>query len=202
MQLNIANLLTFSRVIIVFPVALLILNPSPLNIIISLILTIFSYVTDILDGMVARKFHQESKFGATLDIACDRVQEFAYWLIFIYTGALPLMVGVIAFAREIVTDTIRQKISSERGGTLITVITNPISQLIVTSRFSRAINGFVKIVTFSIAHIYLLSFYYWPNSTSTLLSLCFSFAWITAGVIVLRGALIIYDSYPYLKNEI
>ena len=52
----------------------------------ALALTIIAFALDGVDGYVARKFHEESKFGALLDIMGDRIVENTYWILFAVMG--------------------------------------------------------------------------------------------------------------------
>ena len=52
----------------------------------ALILTIIAFALDGVDGYVARKLHEESKFGALLDIMGDRIVENTYWILFAVMG--------------------------------------------------------------------------------------------------------------------
>ena len=70
-------------------------------------LTILAFSLDGVDGYVARKFHEESKFGALLDIMGDRIVENTYWILFAVMGWLNILFPLIAITRGFITDTIR-----------------------------------------------------------------------------------------------
>ena len=77
-----ANLITISRMILaLITVALLFTKTTPVYTG-AFILTIIVIWMDGLDGYVARKFNESSKFGALLDILGDRVVENVYWITF------------------------------------------------------------------------------------------------------------------------
>ena len=62
----------------------------------ALILTIIAFALDGVDGYVARKLHEESKFGALLDIMGDRIVENTYWILFAVMGWLNILFPLIA----------------------------------------------------------------------------------------------------------
>ena len=80
----------------------------------ALLLTILAFALDGLDGYVARKFHEESKFGALLDIMSDRIVENTYWVVFAVMSWLPVWFPLVALTRGFVTDTIRSA-AMEKG---------------------------------------------------------------------------------------
>lgn len=66
----IPNILTIIRIInIPFIVILFTLNKIEL----AIIITIFTAITDYLDGLIARKFNATSEFGAKLDAVSDKI---------------------------------------------------------------------------------------------------------------------------------
>ncbi|MDD2731954.1 MAG: CDP-alcohol phosphatidyltransferase family protein [Candidatus Pacebacteria bacterium] len=69
--LNLANILTFSRVIITFVISYLIF--SGFNIIYIVLLFIIGMLTDFFDGIAARKFKIKTEFGRQFDMIADRI---------------------------------------------------------------------------------------------------------------------------------
>lgn len=59
-------------------------------------------VTDYLDGYIARRFDQASDLGKFLDPAVDRFMTTGTLIAFMVFGALPIWLGAIVLAREIV----------------------------------------------------------------------------------------------------
>jgi len=70
-----ANLITLSRLLLLFVVVAIAYQPSSWLKLIDVPLLIFVFVTDGLDGYVARKRRETSQFGAMFDIAVDRIVE-------------------------------------------------------------------------------------------------------------------------------
>ncbi len=59
-------------------------------------------VTDYLDGLIARRFHQTSELGKFLDPAVDRLMTTGTLVSFMVFGALPVWLGSLILAREVV----------------------------------------------------------------------------------------------------
>ena len=67
---TIANFLTCSRILLTIPVGLILLQSEP-HLILIWILSICVFLTDFLDGKIARKLLETSKRGAKLDVIAD-----------------------------------------------------------------------------------------------------------------------------------
>lgn len=113
----------------------------------ALILTIIAFALDGLDGFVARKFNEESKFGALLDIMGDRIVENTYWILFAVMGWINILFPLIALTRGFITDTIRSA-AMEQGLTPFGMQVNPICKFITGSRFMRISYAVAKVVAF------------------------------------------------------
>jgi len=113
----------------------------------ALFLTILAFALDGVDGYVARKFHEESKFGALLDIMGDRIVENTYWVLFAVMGWLNILFPLIALTRGFVTDTIRSA-AMEKGFTPFGMQVNPICKWITGSRFMRISYAVAKVMAF------------------------------------------------------
>lgn len=59
-------------------------------------------VTDYLDGYIARQFNQVSELGKFLDPAVDRFMTTGTLISFMVYGALPIWLGAVVLAREVV----------------------------------------------------------------------------------------------------
>src|SRR4029453_19029077 len=77
-----ANLITLSRLLLLFVVVAIAYQPPTWLKLIDIPLLIFVFVTDGLDGYVARRRGEASQFGAMFDIAVDRIVELSLWVVF------------------------------------------------------------------------------------------------------------------------
>ena len=144
-----ANFITIFRVFLMFiAVYLIIALPNSVTAYVwALILTILAFALDGVDGWVARKFHEESKLGALLDIMSDRIVENTYWILFAVQGWISILFPLIAITRGFVTDTIRSA-AMEKGYTPFGMQKNPICKFITGSKFMRISYAVAKVVAF------------------------------------------------------
>lgn len=113
----------------------------------ALALTIIAFSLDGVDGYLARKFNEVSKFGALLDIMGDRIVENTYWVLFAVMGWLNILFPLIALTRGFITDTIRSA-AMEKGLTPFGMQVNPICKWITGSKFMRITYAVAKVAAF------------------------------------------------------
>lgn len=79
------------------------------------IVVVMSFVTDVLDGWVARTFHMTTEFGQILDPIADKATQISMFLCLLsrYKLALPLV--IIMVAKEITVGAIGLKLFSDTG---------------------------------------------------------------------------------------
>jgi CDP-diacylglycerol--glycerol-3-phosphate 3-phosphatidyltransferase len=71
--MNVANLVTISRVLLVPVIVLVYYSPMPFSQLIAAVLFTMASITDWLDGFLARRLNQLSAFGAFLDPVADKL---------------------------------------------------------------------------------------------------------------------------------
>lgn len=149
-MVNVANVVTVSRVGLALLALGLVWLPGDLMRWVALALTILVIYGDALDGYLARKFNQSSKFGGMLDIAGDRIVEMAYWIVFAALGWTPVWVPLLFLVRGNFVDTIRA-LASEQGYTAFgqsTMMKSPLGKFLVASNFSRFSYAVAKAAAF------------------------------------------------------
>lgn len=87
-MLNVPNALTLFRLILV-PFFLVVSMRSMWTLAFALFVT--AAVTDIFDGLIARRFNQRSRLGAILDPAADKTMMVCGYLYYTVTNKLPLV---------------------------------------------------------------------------------------------------------------
>ena len=94
------NLLSVSRIILVFPIILLFVYEKEE---LSFLIFVVASITDYLDGYFARKFNVESSTGALLDILGDKIMVtmLLVWFTFFTSNILVLISTMIILFREI-----------------------------------------------------------------------------------------------------
>jgi CDP-diacylglycerol--glycerol-3-phosphate 3-phosphatidyltransferase len=94
-----ANVITFLRLVAsisFFGLAIIERNPNY-----NYIGLAIHWVGDLLDGFVARRFRQETVFGAEIDIIADRIETLFFFIIFLFFRPgllLPVAIYIIDFA--------------------------------------------------------------------------------------------------------
>lgn len=147
-----ANLISIFRILIMFcAIFLIVVCPATQTVYaLALLFTIIAFVLDGVDGYVARKFNEESKIGALLDIMGDRIVENSYWILFAVMGWLSIIFPLIAITRGFVTDTIRSAAIAQ-GFTAFgkdTMQRSNIAKFICGSKFMRISYAVAKVMAF------------------------------------------------------
>jgi CDP-diacylglycerol--glycerol-3-phosphate 3-phosphatidyltransferase len=88
--LTASNLLSIARVLLVIPFALVMLVPETPHRWVGAALLALAGVTDKLDGVLARKYHQETEWGRILDPLADKVGIAAVALIMLILRDIPV----------------------------------------------------------------------------------------------------------------
>jgi cardiolipin synthase len=94
---TIPNLLSLLRLLLI-PVFLVLLVFG--HYVWALVVLVFSSVTDLVDGYVARHFNQITRLGQLLDPAADRLFIFTTLIGLAWTGFIPWWLAGVIFARE------------------------------------------------------------------------------------------------------
>ena len=144
-----ANFISIFRIFIMFAAVYLIYTQvgNVQAYVWALVLTILAFALDGVDGWVARKFNEVSKFGALLDIMGDRIVENTYWVLFAVMGWLNILFPLIALTRGFITDTIRSA-AMEKGLTPFGMQVNPVCKWITGSKFMRISYAVAKVLAF------------------------------------------------------
>jgi len=165
------------------------------------VLTIIVIWMDGLDGYVARKLNECSKFGAVLDILGDRIVESSYWIVFSSLGWLPVWVPLIVVARGIITDGLRS-VALEQGYTAFgssTMMQSKLGKFIVASNFSRFSYALFKAFAFALliaAHV--------PNANypfkDVIAQIAYACAYFSVFFCVIRGLPVIIESKRFFPK--
>jgi cardiolipin synthase len=111
MPLNVPNLLTLSRIVLILPFALVFLHGSVESRWMALILFAAAAATDWFDGYLARRLNQGSPFGRMLDPIADKLLVVATILLLVATGDIhgwPIAAAQIILLREIAVSGFRE----------------------------------------------------------------------------------------------
>ena len=113
MPLNIPNLLTWLRIILIpLFVGIFYFEKSwvslPHQNLVATVIFTLAAVTDWLDGWLARKLDQTSAFGAFLDPVADKLMVAAALIILLQLGRIDAIVTLIIIGREIAVSALRE----------------------------------------------------------------------------------------------
>jgi len=97
--MTIPNILTLSRILLT-PLLMWFLVHRELNQ--ALVVFFVAGMTDGLDGLIARLFHQQSRVGAILDPLADKLLLVSSFLILWHLGLIPTWLVIVAVARDVV----------------------------------------------------------------------------------------------------
>lgn len=122
-RFNIPTILTFSRIILI-PFFLLVTPQSPL---LGIAIFLIASATDFLDGYLARKWGQITKFGMIIDPIADKFLVISALVLLVDMVRLSIWVAVIIIVREFLVTGLRAValskdivIPAETGGKLKT----------------------------------------------------------------------------------
>jgi CDP-diacylglycerol--glycerol-3-phosphate 3-phosphatidyltransferase len=143
-----ANLITLSRLLLlILVVAIAYQPPGPWQFV-NVLLLILVFVTDGLDGYVARRRNETSLFGALFDIAGDRIVELTLWIVLADLGLVPVWVPIVFVIRGTIVDTIRASHSRREGGSPFAMMATPLGRFIVAGKFMRIFYAVLKATAF------------------------------------------------------
>lgn len=139
-----ANLVTLSRLLLLVLVVAIAWQPPSWWQFLNVPLLILLFVTDGLDGWVARRRGETSLFGALFDIASDRIVEIALWIVLADLGLVPVWVPLLFVIRGVLVDTIRSSQAATHQASPFSMIESPLGRFIVAGRFMRVFYAVVK----------------------------------------------------------
>jgi CDP-diacylglycerol--glycerol-3-phosphate 3-phosphatidyltransferase len=144
-----ANLVTLGRLILLLIAAwLFYLPPGPWGMF-NFFLVIVVFVSDGLDGYVARKRNETSLFGALFDIAGDRITELTLWIVAADNDLVPIWMPLVFIIRGVIVDTIRSSNAVAEGKAPFALMRSHLGTFLVAGKFMRGLYAAVKGCAFS-----------------------------------------------------
>ena len=111
MKIQIPNILTIGRIIIVPIFVLTFFLPGLFGDLIPFFLFVLASFTDYLDGLLARLFKEESKLGELLDPIADKILVSAALILLVMNGTIKnyeVIAAIIILTREILISGLRE----------------------------------------------------------------------------------------------
>lgn len=103
-HMNIPNIITFIRILLV-PVAIIFnFVDIPNNFLIAGIIFLIAALSDNLDGYLARKYNKVTKLGIFFDPLADKLLTNTMLITLLSFGIFPLWIVLLLFARDIIVD--------------------------------------------------------------------------------------------------
>lgn len=123
LAVNIPNLLTLLRILLIPVFVIFYYLPYKLGYIVTTGIFVFACITDWLDGYLARKLKQESRFGAFLDPVADKLIVVVALVLLVqsYGTAIFSIPAVIIISREIVISALRELMAEYGNGKMVAV---------------------------------------------------------------------------------
>ena len=143
-----ANLITLSRLVLLL--AVVAIAYRPVSIVQFWIWPILSlvFISDGLDGWVARRRGEESLFGALFDIAVDRIVELTLWIVLADLDLVPIWIPIVFVVRGVLVDAIRaSQVQADRRGPF-SLLNSPLARWLVAGRFMRGFYATIKAFAF------------------------------------------------------
>lgn len=97
---NVPNILTLIRLLAIPVLAYLIYAGDEYNIV-AFIMFAAIWLTDLLDGFIARHFNQMTEFGKLFDPLVDKLFQFVTAIMMFVVGKLPIWVPIVIFIKEL-----------------------------------------------------------------------------------------------------
>lgn len=106
-SLNLPNLLTLTRILLIPVFILLFATPTPDRSLIAAMVFIVAAVTDWLDGYLARKSGQVTTLGKLLDPIADKLLVVSALILLVNIDRISALVAILIIAREVAVTGVR-----------------------------------------------------------------------------------------------
>jgi cardiolipin synthase len=98
---TISTFLSFSRILLVIPLAFLLYADVPNNRVWAAVIILLGAATDFLDGALARKLHQVTDFGKIIDPVADKISVGVAGVLFVTAGYIPVWYVATFITRDL-----------------------------------------------------------------------------------------------------
>lgn len=99
--LYISNQVSVLRVLLVIPLIFLLTNQDSSNTILIAAILVVMYISDLLDGYLARKLNQVSELGKIIDPLADKIAVMSIVLILYFQGRVETWFFIVVIARDL-----------------------------------------------------------------------------------------------------
>ncbi|MEO0136453.1 MAG: CDP-alcohol phosphatidyltransferase family protein [candidate division WOR-3 bacterium] len=97
-KLTISNLITLFRFFLLPVMIYFLIRKDRIT---AFVIMLIALLSDVIDGYIARKFHQESELGRVLDPLCDKISLVVILLTLLLINAVPIWAVIMIALRDI-----------------------------------------------------------------------------------------------------
>jgi CDP-diacylglycerol--glycerol-3-phosphate 3-phosphatidyltransferase len=126
---TLANNLTLVRILAVPFLVLLLYFPGKVMNLVAMITFIAAALTDLVDGLIARRYNQVTTMGKFLDPLADKLMIASVLIMLVHLARVPAWIAILIISREIIVTGLRAMaadkgiiIAADRYGKLKTII--------------------------------------------------------------------------------
>lgn len=112
-MLNLANYLTFARIASIPIIVLLLYFPGKITAALAMLVFIAASLTDLVDGIVARKYNLVTNMGKFLDPLADKLLIVSVMVMLVANGWLQAWIAIVIIGRELTVTGLRAIASDE-----------------------------------------------------------------------------------------
>jgi len=199
-----ANAITLSRLPWLVGVVLLLYLGSPSVQAAAAAAVVALIVLDSVDGIVARRRHEEGMLGSKLDIAVDRIVELVLWVVYADLGLISIAIPIIVIMRGTLVDTVRS-FSLVWGKTSFGMMQTNWGRWLVASPVMRSGYGIAKAVAFCLLALALGLQGLWAGTSKAALAngvwvTAVVVSWIATAICLVRGIPVLWEARTLLKD--
>lgn len=144
-----ADLFTTTRIFAVAIFGIIVAyEPEIFSLIPGIVIIIAIFLTDTIDGLIARALKEDDKFGGFYDIVGDRVAELGLLVPFVYLNIASPIILMYFIVKDFIVDYKRLKGTIITGDSPFKQIKNPLGKFLIGSPLLRTPYSAAKIVMF------------------------------------------------------
>ena len=193
--MNLANKLTLGRIFMTFLFMIALLKRCiPCNYVVATVIFVLAWITDILDGIVARRYGQITNFGKLIDPLSDKILMSAAFISFIQIPeiSIPAWMVVVIVSREFIITGMRS-LAASRGRVIQAGIWGK----------QKATTQMITVVVFLLSLcIRQLSPEFWASDLESLFpTIKFIILYVTVALTSLSGVLYLIEHRDILQSD-
>lgn len=198
--MNLANLITILRFPVLILIVLLLYLGKSLGQLIAAPLVIVLILMDSLDGIIARRRHEETLVGGALDIAVDRAVEIVLWVAYAHLHLISVVIPVTVIIRGALTDSIRS-VALQHGESAHSMMRTRWGRWLVASGYMRTGYAVTKAVAFTLLALSLGLQTMGHAFKDIVWIVAVGFSWLALATCLLRGLPVIIEAQKLFKRE-